>query len=122
MTPFIPFYMPGDISTNRIKSGQPTSVGGVVVPGSVHRETVDGRPIATFGVTDGKATVQVDYRGILPDLFREGNCVVVLGVEQPDGTIRASEVLTKLDENYIPKQDADALKKKGLCQKSDELP
>jgi cytochrome c-type biogenesis protein CcmE len=53
------------------------------------------------------------FKGILPDLFREGQGVVVLGVEQPDGVFRASEVLAKHDETYMPKEVADALKKSG---------
>jgi cytochrome c-type biogenesis protein CcmE len=55
----------------------------------------------------------VVYTGILPDLFREGQGVVVLGVEQRDGVFRASEVLAKHDETYMPKEVADALKKSG---------
>jgi len=84
-----------------------------VKEGSVHRETVDGHPIASFGIIDGKATVEVDYSGILPDLFREGQGVVVLGTLQPGGTFRASEVLAKHDANYMPKEVADELKKSG---------
>ena len=79
----------------------------------MHRETVNGHPVATFGVTDGNNTVKVNYSGILPDLFREGQGVVVLGNLQPGGTFHASEVLAKHDENYMPKEVADALKKSG---------
>jgi cytochrome c-type biogenesis protein CcmE len=57
--------------------------------------------------------VLVVYKGILPDLFREGQGVVALGVEQPDGVFRASEVLAKHDETYMPKEVADALKRSG---------
>ena len=59
------------------------------------------------------ASVDVTYVGILPDLFREGQGVVTLGTLQPDGTFRASEVLAKHDETYMPKDVADALKKSG---------
>ena len=59
------------------------------------------------------ATVEVTYVGILPDLFREGQGVVTLGTLQADGTFRASEVLAKHDETYMPKDVADALKKSG---------
>ena len=64
-------------------------------------------------MTDGSASVEVSYVGILPDLFREGQGVVALGTLQPDGTFRASEVLAKHDETYMPKEVADALKKSG---------
>ena len=64
-------------------------------------------------MTDGDASVEVTYVGILPDLFREGQGVVTLGAMRPDGTFRASEVLAKHDETYMPKDVADALKKSG---------
>ena len=64
-------------------------------------------------MTDGNTSVPVVYKGILPDLFREGQGVVVLGVEQPDGVFKASEVLAKHDETYMPKEVAEALKKSG---------
>ena len=75
------------------------------------KSTEDGHPAAQFRVTDGGASVEVTYVGILPDLFREGQGVVTLGTLQPDGTFRASEVLAKHDETYMPKEVADALKK-----------
>jgi cytochrome c-type biogenesis protein CcmE len=73
-----------------------------------------GQENVRFRVTDGTTSVQVMYHGILPDLFREGQGVVVLGVEEPDGVFRASEVLAKHDETYMPKEVADELKKSGL--------
>ena len=79
----------------------------------MQRSTDDGRPAAKFRITDGGASVEVTYVGILPDLFREGQGVVTLGTLQPDGTFRASEVLAKHDETYMPKDVADALKKSG---------
>jgi cytochrome c-type biogenesis protein CcmE len=106
------FVSPSDLA-KQPDNGRSVRLGGLVKEGSVHRETVDGRPVATFGVTDGKATVKVNYTGILPDLFREGQGVVVLGTLQPGGTFRASEVLAKHDENYMPKEVADALKRSG---------
>ncbi len=77
-----------------------------------------GQPVAHFRVTDGKASVEVAYVGILPDLFREGQGVVTLGTMRPDGTFRASEVLAKHDETYMPKDVADALKKAGMWDPS----
>ena len=87
-------------------------LGGLVEQGSVSAPP-RGRPAAQFRVTDGAASVTVTYVGILPDLFREGQGVVTLGTLQPDGTFRASEVLAKHDETYMPKEVADALKKSG---------
>ena len=80
----------------------------------MHRETIE-RPSrgATFGVTDGNDAVKVDYIGILPDLFREGQGVVVLGNCSRAAAFHASEVLAKHDENYMPKDVAEALKKSG---------
>jgi cytochrome c-type biogenesis protein CcmE len=87
-------------------------LGGLVEAGSVHR-TTEGKPTATFRVTDGAEAVKVTYSGILPDLFREGQGVVTLGTLQGDGTFRASEVLAKHDETYMPKEVEEALKKSG---------
>jgi len=65
-------------------------------------------------VTDGEATINVSYAGILPDLFREGQGVVVQGRLTKEGHLRANNVLAKHDENYMPKEVADALKEKGV--------
>jgi cytochrome c-type biogenesis protein CcmE len=80
--------------------------------------TEGGEPVAHFKITDGKADVEVAYRGILPDLFREGQGIVALGAVRPDGTFRASEVLAKHDETYMPKDVAEALKKAGMWDPS----
>lgn len=106
------FVSPSDLA-KQPENGRTVRLGGLVAQGSVHRETVDGHPVATFSVTDGNAAVKVSYAGILPDLFREGQGVVVLGTLQPGGGFRASEVLAKHDENYMPKEVAEALKKSG---------
>jgi cytochrome c-type biogenesis protein CcmE len=66
-----------------------------------------------FDVTDGKNSIAVVYQGLLPDLFREGQGVVTEGVLEPSGTFKADTVLAKHDENYMPKEVADALKKQG---------
>ncbi|MGE0420426.1 MAG: cytochrome c maturation protein CcmE [Acetobacteraceae bacterium] len=105
------FVSPSDLAT-ATPNGRTMRLGGLVEKGSVHRIT-QGKPAATFEVTDGNATVKVTYAGLLPDLFREGQGVVTLGVLQPDGTFRASEVLAKHDETYMPKEVAEALKKSG---------
>lgn len=93
--------------------GRTVRLGGLVEAGSVRRSDRDGKPLTKFEVTDGKAAVEVSYTGVLPDLFREGQGVVTLGALQSDGTFRASEVLAKHDENYMPKDVVDALKKSG---------
>jgi cytochrome c-type biogenesis protein CcmE len=92
--------------------GRTVRLGGLVQQGSVQR-TTGGKPTATFRVTDGTNSVKVTYVGILPDLFREGQGVVTLGTLEPDGTFRASEVLAKHDETYMPKEVEEALKKSG---------
>jgi cytochrome c-type biogenesis protein CcmE len=106
------FLAPSEIAA-KAPVGRTFRLGGLVEQGSVQRANADGHPAARFRVTDGAASVEVTYVGILPDLFREGQGVVTLGTMQPDGTFRASEVLAKHDENYMPRDVADALKKAG---------
>jgi cytochrome c-type biogenesis protein CcmE len=105
------FVSPSDLA-EADHNGRTLRLGGLVEQGSVHRST-QGKPTATFAVTDGANRVMVTYVGILPDLFREGQGVVTLGSLQQDGTFRASEVLAKHDETYMPKEVAEALKKSG---------
>jgi cytochrome c-type biogenesis protein CcmE len=75
----------------------------------------DGKTV-TFRITDGKSTVPVTYSGALPDLFREGQGVVVEGALRKDGVFKADTVLAKHDERYMPPEVADALKKAGHWQ------
>ncbi|HEY0422844.1 MAG TPA: cytochrome c maturation protein CcmE [Rhodopila sp.] len=105
------FVSPSDLVKSN-SSGRQMRLGGLVEQGTVEK-SASGLAGARFKVTDGNASVMVTYKGILPDLFREGQGVVVLGVEQPDGVFRASEVLAKHDETYMPKEVAEALKKSG---------
>jgi cytochrome c-type biogenesis protein CcmE len=108
------FVTPGDLAEKPQPPGRTLRLGGLVEQGSVARgRGADGRPVATFRVTDGRATLDVQYAGILPDLFREGQGVVALGVLRPDGGFTASEVLAKHDETYMPPEVAEALKKSG---------
>jgi cytochrome c-type biogenesis protein CcmE len=107
------FLAPSDLASKAPAAGRTFRLGGLVEQGSVQRSSDGGHPAAKFRVTDGGASVEVTYVGILPDLFREGQGVVTLGAMQPDGTFRASEVLAKHDETYMPKEVADSLKKKG---------
>lgn len=104
------------------ENGRSLRLGGLVEQGSVRRELQNGKPMTTFRVTDGHAAVKVTYEGIVPSLFREGQGVVVLGRMEPGGLFRASEVLAKHDENYMPKDVAEALKKSGRWNPADGPP
>ena len=88
-------------------------IGGLVEAQSLLRSP-DGH--ISFRITDGAADVAVDYQGLLPDLFREGQGAVAEGKLRPDGTFAASSVLAKHDENYMPREVVDALKKSGHWQ------
>ena len=103
------FYSPTDIVSQRIPEGRRMRIGGLVKEGSVKK---DGK-LVSFMITDITNTVPVSYSGILPDLFREGQGVVVEGRIEKDKQFHASEVLAKHDEKYMPKEVADALKKSG---------
>jgi cytochrome c-type biogenesis protein CcmE len=88
--------------------GRAIRVGGLVTTGSVQRQE-DGLTV-TFDITDNADTITVQYTGILPDLFREGQGIVALGKLQGSNLFIADEVLAKHDENYMPPEVADALK------------
>ena len=100
------FYSPSQVRAGEAPSGPGIRVGGMVVEGSVER----GQGLEVkFSLTDGAATVDVRYAGILPDLFREGQGIVAAGVLEPGRGLRADEVLAKHDENYMPPEVAEAL-------------
>lgn len=103
------FYSPSDIVTREVAPGQAIRLGGLVKEGSWVRNGQEN----TFVVTDGKTDMAAQYTGILPDLFREGQGVVAEGSMTPEGGFTATNVLAKHDENYIPKEVADALKASG---------
>lgn len=105
------FYSPSEITEQGIQPGQRIRIGGLVVDGSIKRG--EGTKIA-FGVTDTQETLNVTYEGILPDLFREGQGIVAEGRLMADGGFVADTVLAKHDENYMPPEVADALKKRGV--------
>jgi cytochrome c-type biogenesis protein CcmE len=107
------FTSPSKLAEEHPTPGRSFRLGGLVETGSVKRTIEDGKPAASFRVTDGRASVTVNFVGILPDLFREGQGVVSLGTLQPDGTFRAQDVLAKHDETYMPKEVVEALKKSG---------
>lgn len=107
------FYTPADIVTEaKAETGQRIRLGGLVKEGSVVRNG----ELVSFAVTDTEADIPVTFTGILPDLFREGQGVVTEGTLDESGSLRADTVLAKHDENYIPKEVADALKEKGVWQ------
>lgn len=101
------FYTPTQLLSDVIDTDRALRLGGLVVADSVHRET--GSLEVRFAVTDQVNNINVAYSGILPDLFREGQGVVVRGHWQSDLLI-ADEVLAKHDENYMPAEVYDALK------------
>lgn len=105
------FHTPTDVAEQKVKAGQRIRLGGLVAEGSVKR---GGGTDVEFAVTDTIKSVPVSYRGVLPDLFREGQGVVTEGVLEADGRFKADTVLAKHDENYMPPEVADALKAKGV--------
>ena len=103
------FFTPSQVAANEAPQGRAFRVGGLVESGSVKRQP-DGVTVR-FVVTDTARSIPVVYRGILPDLFREGKGVVTQGKLAADGVFYASEVLAKHVENYMPLEAAEALKK-----------
>ncbi|MGH6903521.1 MAG: cytochrome c maturation protein CcmE [Geminicoccaceae bacterium] len=109
------FVTPSDIATGKVEADKRFRLGGLVVAGSVERD--DGT--VRFRLTDQANEVLVRYRGILPDLFREGQGIVAQGVLGEDGVFAASEVLAKHDENYMPPEVAEALKQAGVWRRGE---
>lgn len=108
------FYPPSKIAAGDVPHNTRIRAGGCVKPGSVVRsqETLD----IHFVITDGTADVGVNFTGILPDLFAEGEAVVVNGIVESSGEFKASEVLAKHDENYTPPEVAETMKDTGQHQ------
>ena len=115
------FYSPTDITDHpeKVPEGRAFRIGGLVQQGSVRRDT--GLEVH-FVVTDGKNAVPVDYAGVLPDLFREGQGVVAMGTRSSNGVFTAREVLAKHDEKYMPPEVVDALKRSGHWQEGQNGP
>jgi cytochrome c-type biogenesis protein CcmE len=109
------FHGPTDVVEKNIQPGTRFRLGGLVKEGSVKR---GDNQVISFEVTDTIKSVPVTYQGLLPDLFREGQGVVAEGVMEASGRFRADSVLAKHDENYMPKEVADALKKQGVWHES----
>jgi cytochrome c-type biogenesis protein CcmE len=104
------FYSPTELAEKALVPGTRVRLGGLVAEGSVVRAS-DGS--VSFGVTDRAKTTKVDFHGVLPDLFREGQGIVAEGVLAAGGGVTADIVLAKHDEKYMPKEVVDALKAQG---------
>jgi cytochrome c-type biogenesis protein CcmE len=109
------FLSPTQIAAQQPSAGQQVRLGGLVEAGSVEKTG----EIVAFSVTDLSNNVRVTYRGLLPDLFREGQGVVVEGAFDESGRFVASEVLAKHDETYMPPEVAKALKESGRWQETE---
>ena len=107
------FYSPTQVASKEAPVGRTFRLGGLVEAGSIKRDGVT----VNFQVTDTIKTIPVRYQGILPDLFKEGKGVVAQGQVGSDGVFVAREVLAKHDENYMPPEAADALKRAGEVNK-----
>ncbi|CAN1509995.1 CcmE Cytochrome c-type biogenesis protein CcmE [Rhabdaerophilaceae bacterium] len=107
------FRSPTEIVTGKVRVGENFRLGGLVENGSVVREP---NQTVRFRVTDGSHVISVSYQGLLPDLFREGQGVVTEGRLDAGGAFIATTVLARHDENYMPREVADALKKQGHWQ------
>jgi len=110
------FFTPTQVAANEAPTGRSFRIGGLVENGSVKRKP-DGVTVQ-FTVTDTVKSVPVEYRGPLPDLFREGKGVVSQGRLGIDGVFRADEVLAKHDENYMPPEAKHALEQAGKAEKT----
>ena len=103
------YYTPSQVAAGAARPGQPFRMGGLVTNGSVQR--TPGSMTVRFTLTDMQHSVPIIYTGILPDLFREGQGIVVHGALAADGQFTADEVLAKHDEKYMPPEVAAAIKK-----------
>jgi cytochrome c-type biogenesis protein CcmE len=113
------FYSPSEAKARGVPVGQTINLGGLVLKGSIERP---GGLEVRFKVTDGQEEVPVTYARDLPDLFREGQGVVVTGAFRGDGLFDASNVLAKHDETYMPPEVARALKDKGVWREKASEP
>lgn len=107
------FFSPTEIVEKAPAPGQRLRVGGLVVEGSLKKHP-DGS--VEFAVTDGGADQAIRFKGVLPDLFREGQGIIAEGALDANRLFVAEEVLAKHDEKYMPKEVADALKEQGVYQ------
>ena len=104
------FFTPTDVLDGKAPQGKSFRIGGLVQPGSVVRDDL----LVFFTLTDNKKTIDVKFEGILPDLFREGQGVVATGSIFAENVFRATEVLAKHDETYMPPEVAEALQNSSI--------
>jgi cytochrome c-type biogenesis protein CcmE len=112
------FYSPTEVVQKALQPGARLRVGGLVKAGTVVKSS--GEAVA-FVVTDGANDLRVAYRGLLPDLFREGQGVVAEGVLVGPGQLRAQTILAKHDERYMPREVVEALKKQGRWREGEDV-
>jgi len=112
------FFPPAEVAAGNAPVGKPIRVGGMVLDGSVQRSNDSLR--VSFVLTDYQAKVPVEYEGILPDLFGEGQGAVASGALNEEGVLEATEVLAKHDENYMPPEVAAALENSGYDPKGNK--
>ncbi len=104
------FYSPTELQTQTLTAGRVVRVGGLVESGSITRTENDSM---MFDISDGNAKVRVRFAGITPNLFREGQGVVAEGTLENDGVFKAKSILAKHDEQYMPREVVDTLKRSG---------
>lgn len=112
------FFTPSELAAQKTLPAAAIRVGGLVKNGSVSFSE-DVKTQVEFTIEDTTDEIEILYNGVLPDLFREGQGVIVQGRLTDDGRLIASEVLAKHDENYMPKEIADALKQDGRWQEGE---
>ncbi len=111
------FYSPSDVAEKQIGPGQRFRLGGLVEEGTVKRGQ---GTFVEFAITDTAKSISVTYTGLLPDLFREGQGVITEGKLGSNGVFVADNVLAKHDENYMPPEVAESLKKQGVWRGNDK--
>ena len=109
------FYGPSEAQARQLPPGRTVRIGGLVQPGSVVKAGEEVR----FSITDQRSVVKASYRGELPDLFREGQGVVAQGAFDASGSFRATQVLAKHDERYMPREVVKALKESGEWRRTE---
>jgi cytochrome c-type biogenesis protein CcmE len=114
------YYDPSQVVAGKAPAAKRFRIGGMVVKGSVARNTGDLK--VRFVLTDFAHEVPVEYTGVLPDLFREGQGIIAHGTLGPDGAFVADEVLAKHDEKYMPPEVAASLKQKSAARPASEGP
>ena len=107
------FYGPSELAEKAIQPGTRVRIGGLVKEGTIQRASARD---VTFVVTDTNKDVSITYSGLIPDLFREGQGIIAEGVLVTPTQFKADTLLAKHDENYMPREVADSLKKQGLWQ------